>query len=306
MTRATPPPIIVTDQPGDTDNEVKTFGIEGMDVRGRAVRLGTAAEQIITAHDYPAPVAVLVGELLALTSLLGSILKFRGILTVQAKGDGAVPLLVADFASPGALRGYAQVDRARLAELDDHPSFKELVGTGHLAMTIDQGADMERYQGIVDLDGGSLAECAKSYFLKSEQTPTEVRLAAGRDAVSGHWRVGGIMVQHLAHGEEGGPRILDREQEEAWRRASVLMASVRFDELVDPQLDLNRLLFRLYHEDGVRVFDAQAVSRGCRCSEQRIANVLDSFPKEDLADMAEDSKLKVTCEFFNRTFEFDA
>lgn len=301
-------PIIVP-EPGTADNRVQPFQIEGMDVRGRAVRLGTAAHEIITGHDYPPALARLTGEFLALTALLGSILKFDGILTVQASAKNAAPVnfIVADFKSPGHLRGYLEHDPETLAKLGNDAGFRDLVGaSGYLAMTIDQGADMERYQGVVDLAGDTLADCARSYFVQSEQTPTAMRLACGKDPVSGHWRAGGIMVQHLARGEEGGPRLLDRNEQENWSHAAILMDSVTERELIDPQLDLHRLLYRLYHEDGVRVFDPVDVDHRCRCSSERIGKLLASFGADELEDMVVDGKVVVTCQFCSTSYSFDA
>lgn len=300
-------PIVVHDQPDSLDNEVKPFQIEGMDVRGRVVRLGTAADQIIAAHDYPEIIAQLVGETIALAALLGSILKYDGMLTIQAKGKGPVSLLIADYESPGKIRGYADYDQSKLDSLGKHPSFRALMGQGYLAMTIDQGQDMERYQGIVDLDGDTLSDCAEKYFVSSEQTPSSVRLTAGRNAATGHWRAGGIMVQHLAHGEEGGARhfAISADEKEAWNRARILMESVRTDELLDPDLSLDDLLFRLFNEDGVRVFEPLHLERGCRCSVERIARVLAGFGQDDIEHMTKDGKITVTCQFCARDFEFD-
>ena len=297
--------IVVADAPESDDNRVQPFRIEGQDVRGRAVRLGTVADQVLNAHDYPLPVARLLGEALALTAMLGSMLKTDGSLNLQTKSDGPVGLLIADYRMPGEVRGYAQFDRAAAATLQDGVGFEGLMGDGYLAMTLDQGGDSERYQGIVELKGRSLSDCARSYFIDSEQTPSEVALAAKPDPVTGFWRAGGIMVQHLGRGEEGRPRLLEADQSEAWNRAAVLMSSVRHEELTDPLLPLNDLLFRLFHEDGVRVFRPTPVVRGCRCSQERIGRVLGSFPKEDLEDMADNGRVTVTCEFCNRDHVFE-
>lgn len=293
-------PIVVADRPESDDNLVIPFQIEGQSVRGRAVRLGTVADQVLAAHDYPEPIARLLGEALALTAMLGSVLKVDGKLTLQAKAGGPLGLLVADYASPGDVRGFAQFDAGGVAHLPEDATVADLLGKGYLAMTLDQASAKESYQGIVDLKGETLAECAKAYFADSEQTPSELALAAERDPVSGYWRVGGIMVQHLGRGEAGGPRILDPDQSEAWNRAAILMSSVKTDELTDPLLPLTDLLLRLYHEDGVRVFRPISIRRGCRCSEERMEQVIRSFSKEDLADMADDGRVTITCEFCNR------
>lgn len=303
-------PIIIDEAPGSADNLVLPFRIEGTNVRGRAVRLGTLAERILSAHEYAEPVAELAGEALALTALLGSLLKFEGTFGLQARGDGPVSMLVADFASPGALRGYAQ-HKSEGGATPEGAGVAALLGRGNLIMTIDpDDADLERYQGIVDLGGDTLSDCARGYFRSSEQIPTEVRLAARRDPVSGNWRAGGIMIQHLSRGETGAAR-LDVEDDaeeaaEAWRRAGLILETLTAEELTAPALDLASLLYRLYHEDGVRVFEATPLSHGCRCSEQKIEGVLARFSEGDRAAMVVDGKITVTCEFCNRDFVFES
>ena len=305
-------PIVIEDPVTSRDNEVRPFRIEGMDVRGRAVRLGTVAQQIIAAHDYPDPVARILGEFLALAALLGSIIKYDGIVTLQAKSAGPLPMIVTDFTRVqegiGHLRGYMSVDETKLAHYGKDPSFHGLIGSkegGYLAMTIDQGSDMERYQGIVDLKGETLSDIARTYFKSSEQTPTEIRLTSDRDPVTGHWRAGGIMVQYLAHGEEGRERIFVRETDDEWGRASILMHSVTKEELLDPALDLDRLLYRLFNEDGVRVFDPWRLIAQCRCDRGRLLGVLRQFSADDIDHMTENGKISVNCQFCNKTYEFD-
>ncbi len=303
-------PIVIKDPLGSRDNEVRPYQIEGMNVKGRAVRLGTVAEQVLHSHNYPDPVAAILGEMLALAALLGSIIKFEGVLTLQAKSKGAVPLMVADYElrpdKPARMRGYARIDETILAQYGKNPSFKALMcKQGFLVITIDQGADMERYQGIVEMDGDSLSDVARSYFKNSEQLPSEIRLNAARDAVSGFWRAGGIMAQHLARGEEGQSRNLDDESAESWNRASTLMGSVKTGELLDPALTLDELLYRLFQEDGVRVYDAAHVEMGCRCNCERIRAVIAGFPKDDIEHMTEDGSINVTCEFCSNTYKFD-
>lgn len=305
-------PIIVPDQPGTADNRVQPFAIEGMNVRGRAARLGTVADRTIRAHDYPGPVAEIVGQSIALVALLGSMLKDDGVITLQTKSDGPVSMLVADFRTPGIVRGYAKLSREEPPDPEAAPTFTDLVGRGYLALTVDPGKEKERYQGVVELEGASLADCAVKYFRQSEQIPTALKLSAAPDRVSGHWRAGGIMVQNLANddttGEADDTAASQRgaEVDDDWNRAAILMESTRSEELLDPQLDLHRLLFRLFHEDGVRVYDPLNVRYGCRCSRQRIAHVLNRFSKDELADMIVDGKIQVTCEFCNETYDFDA
>jgi molecular chaperone Hsp33 len=298
-------PIIVPDQPGSEDNLVIPFQIDGQDIRGRTVRMGTTVEQILSAHDYPEPIAIILGEVLVLTALLGSIIKFDGKLTIQTKGDGIITLLVADYETPGKIRGYASYNEKSLSTLGKNPSIKALLGKGYMAMTIDQGADMERYQGIVELEGESIADCATKYFENSEQTPSKVKLAISRDAITNHWRAGGIMVQHLARGETGQARITDEERDEAWGRIGILMETVKKEELSDPQLTLKELLFRLYHEDGVRIYDPVPLHRHCKCTAQYIETILSQFSAEDRKEMIKDDKVVVNCAFCNKDFLFD-
>jgi len=300
--------ILVTDPVGSADNQVQPFQIEGMDVRGRAVRLGTEIDGILSTHNYPEPVSKLLGEVLAMAALLGSFLKFDGIMTIQTKGDGPVNMLVADYMSPGIIRGYARFDEAALNAAGEGVTSGALLGKGHMAMTIDQGKDMERYQGIVELTGADISDAAKTYFISSEQLPTALRLAAGRDPVTNHWRAGGIMVQHLTRSEEGKER-LDVERtvegsEDAWRRVTLLMETVKPDELMDRSLSLHDLLFRLYHEDGVRVFPSIPIKRGCRCSEDKIRDVIATFSKDDIDHMLEDDgMIRADCEFCGAVYE---
>ncbi|WP_374765092.1 Hsp33 family molecular chaperone HslO [Yunchengibacter salinarum] len=304
-------PIVVKDPADSRDNEVRPFQIEGMEVRGRAVRLGTTVDRILSAHDYPDPVRRVLGEVLVLTAMLGSMMKFEGIVTVQMKAEGPVPMMVADFErkadGDGHLRGYAGMDEDQLARMAPDADFKELISgrKGYFAITIDQGRDMERYQGIVDLDGDSVEEVARTYFRNSEQLPTAMQIHARRDGVIGHWRAGGIMVQHLARGEEGHERLLDRETEEQWNRAHILMETVTDTELLGPDLDLDKLLLRLFHEDGVRVFARSPVVMGCRCSRDRLLGVLSQFSRDDIDHMVVDGVIAVNCQFCNSTFDFD-
>ena len=302
-------PIVVKDPENSRDNQIRPFQIEGMDVRGRAVRLGTLVEQVLSKHNYPDPVAEIVGEMLVLVGLLGSMLKFDGIVTIQTKSKGPVGMIVADYTyhsdKPGVMRAYAQMDEARLATYGKKPSFKALVDEGYLALTIDQGENMERYQGIVDLNENSLSDSARNYFQNSEQTPTEIKIAIGRDGITNHWRAGGIMVQHLARGEVNQERILERDTKEQWTRASVLLSTAKDEELIDPLLDVDALLFRLFNEDGVRVFEASPVEFGCRCSRERLLTVLQGLSDDDIAHAFEEEPvITANCEFCNSDYIF--
>lgn len=311
------------------DDLVLPFQVEETGVRGRLVRLGDLVNDVLTRHDYPAPVSRLLGEALALTALLGESLKFDGTLIVQAQGSGPVSLLVTNFTSPGGMRGFAQVDPETYAALEQSGvelNTGTLLGKGHLALTIDPGGDMDRYQGIVALHGESLAEAAHEYFRQSEQIATSIKLSVGRIEVAGEgpkWRAGGIMIQHLA--VEGGiqdererearlnagelKKVLTaggEDVEEAWNRAAILLGTAEDHELLDPLVAPEQLLFRLYHEDGVRVYEPRDLTRVCRCSLERSQDILRSFPIEELREMADDGRLTVKCEFCNETYDFDA
>jgi molecular chaperone Hsp33 len=300
------------------DDIVMPFEIKPLGVRGRLVRLGPVADDILRRHDYPAPVSALLAEAVALTALLGSTLKFDGKLILQTRTDGPVDMIVADFLSPDGLRAYARFDKERVAGAGE----PQLLGAGHLALTIDQGADMERYQGVVPLGGVTLTDAAHSYFIQSEQIPTRIRLAAGplmgrgpnaRDV----WRAGAIMVQHLP--EHGPPSAIagssgdvppGREEivreDDSWVKARLLLDTVEDHELIDPLLSPEELLYRLYHEDGVTVYPASGFKRHCTCSRERIEEVLKGFPDEDRRDMVKDGEIAVTCEFCSAVYTFPA
>ena len=242
---------------------VRSFQIEGMNVRGRVVHLTDVADRVIAAHGYPDPVSRLVGEALVLAALLGASLKFSGTLTVQTRGEGPVSMIVADFTSPGTVRACATFDAGRVASLGKSPSFDQLVGKGSIAITIDPDADMDRYQGVVPMEGGGLAESAMMYFDRSEQIPTAIRLSVATLSTRGaqgselRWRAGGMLIQNLASlgGIQPASRDNGRDHEDDWPRAQALFSTIEPHELVDPQVEPERLLYRLFHEDGVRVFD---------------------------------------------------
>ncbi|WP_309643751.1 Hsp33 family molecular chaperone [Phenylobacterium sp.] len=284
------------------DDLVAPFQIEGETVRGRLVRLGPAVDKILKAHAYPEAVANLLGEACALAGLVGSNLKFEGRLIVQAQGDGPVRYVVADYDTSGALRGYCRFDPEAVAEATKgfaRPGAKTLLGGGVFIMTVDQGADMDRYQGVTPIEGETMALCAEQYFAQSEQTPTRVRLAVGQaDSGDGPiWRAGGMLIQNIAEDEARGSHA------EAWRRTQAFFETIGEDELLDPTISAETLLFRLFHEDGVRVFEAKPLQAFCRCSQTRIEGVLRSFAVEEQADMVEpDGKIRVTCEYCSTTY----
>jgi molecular chaperone Hsp33 len=284
------------------DDLVAAFQTEGQPVRGRLARLGPAVDEILRAHDYPEPVANLLGEACALAALVGSNLKFEGRLIVQAQGDGPVRYVVADYDTSGGLRGYCRFDGEKVAAASAgfvRPGAKTLLGEGVFIMTIDQGEDMERYQGVTQVEGETLALCAEQYFSQSEQTPTRVRLAVGQaDVGEGpRWRAGGMLIQHVAEDAARGSTA------EAWTQAQALLETLGEDELIDPSLSSNELLFRLFHENGVRVFGATPLHAFCRCNEDRITTVLASFDADERADMIEpDGKIHVTCEYCSKVY----
>jgi molecular chaperone Hsp33 len=299
------------------DDLVLPFEIKPLGVRGRLVRLGPAVDDILHRHAYPAPVSALLAEAVALAATLGAMLKFDGKFILQTKTDGPVDMIVADYVAPGKVRGYARFDGARVAALKN-PGQVDLLGTGYLAMTVDQGPDMERYQGIVPLDGADLTAAAHSYFEKSEQIPTRIRMAAGpllqRGSRAESWRAGAIMVQHLPR--EGGSSPLPSHSGDApegsdvapqenddWVKARLLLDTVEAHELLDPQLSAGQLLYRLYHEDGVTAYPATPHERYCSCAQQGITTMLARFPADDRADMVTDGEIAVTCEFCSTTYK---
>ena len=290
------------------DDLVQPFRIDPFALRGRLVRLGPTIDRILSQHAYPEPVAAMLGEAITLAVVLAGALKYEGIFTLQTKGDGPIRLMVADVSTSGALRGYAQYDAAKLeAALTDATvaalSVPRLLGSGYIAFTVDQGEDTDRYQGIVELAGATLAECAQHYFRQSEQIQAGIKLSVGRAGDSGTWRAGGLMLQRVP--PEGGYGVIADDVEDGWRRAMVLMSSATAEELVDPGLSPHRLLFRLFHEDGVRVYDTHSLEARCRCSRERIEGILRLFPTAELEDMQKDGITTVTCQFCNQSYLFD-
>jgi molecular chaperone Hsp33 len=290
------------------DDLVQPFQIDPFALRGRLVRLGPTMDRILSKHAYPEPVAAMLGEAITLAVVLAGALKYDGIFTLQTKGDGPIRLMVADVSTAGALRGYAQYDAAKLATaLSDAgpalPSVPGLVGSGYIAFTVDQGEDTDRYQAIVELVGATLAECAQHYFRQSEQIQAGIKLSVGRTGRGGTWRGGGLMLQRVP--PEGGYAVIADDVEDGWRRSMVLMSSVTPEELVDPDLSPRRLLYRLFHEEGVRVYNTHPLEARCRCSRERIEGVLRLFSPGELREMREQGITTVTCEFCNQSYLFD-
>lgn len=314
------------DRPETGDDAVVPFTLEKLDTRGRAVRLGAALDTILSRHDYPVPVARLLGEAVVLASLIGSSLKFEGRFILQTQTDGPVNLIVVDFDAPDGIRGYARFDSDMLVKAAEagRTSAAELLGKGHLAMTIDQGPHTERYQGIVALDGNDFEEVAHTYFLQSEQIPTQVRIAVAQMSTRGdhrpRWRAGGLLIQHLPEGgiarvadlpgdgDFDNPAMVDPDFEEAdgWNEARAMLGTVEDIELADPEISPERLLFRLYHETGVRVFPPLPLEERCTCSADRIEEMLaNSFSDEERQDMAVNGEIEVVCEFCSTPYRFN-
>lgn len=288
-----------------SDDLAAAFQIEGWPVRGRLVRLGAAIDTILKAHAYPEPVAGLLGEACALAALVGSSLKFDGRLLIQAQGDGPVRYVIADYGADGTLRGYCRYDEAEVAAASQgfvRPGAQTLLGKGVFIMTLDRGADFERTQGITPIEGESLSLCAEHYFEQSEQVPTKVRLAVGsvQTEAGAQWRAGGAMIQVIAGDAARG------STEEVWDRTRALFTTLGDDELIDPTISSETLLFRLFHEDGVRLEGARPLAAVCRCSKDRIAAVLASFDPRERHDMVEpDGKIHVTCEYCATVYKLE-
>jgi molecular chaperone Hsp33 len=304
------------------DDTILPFEVASLDLRGRVVRLGPVVDTILTGHGYPEPVAKLLGEAIVLGVMLGSSLKFEGRFILQTQTDGPVRMLVVDFTTPDRLRACARFDRNRVAEAiaAAKTDAGALLGRGHLAMTIDQGGDMSRYQGLVALEGGTLEDAAHEYFLRSEQIPTRVRLAIGEEFRGGgakHWRAGGMLLQFVPRAPERA-RVPDLDpgdapegtkphvvtEDDAWVEGRSLIETVEDVELLDPAVSSERLLYRLFHERGVRVFRDAAVRAQCSCSRDGVAAMLRSFSQDDRDHMVENGAISVTCEFCNATYVF--
>ncbi len=308
---------------GAADDQVLAFRTLKSRAQGRLVRLGTVADEILGRHGYPDAVSETLGEALALSAMLGSLLHANGRLILQTQTDGPLPMLVVDFTSPGKMRGMASFDAERLQQLTEHKRLGQghLLGEGHLAMTIDPGGGQPRTQGIVQLANYSLAQAAHTYFRQSEQIPTLIRLAVARHGIrpgqgaeaSWRWRAGGIIVQKLPEdvdssgikGSEADDDHLLGDREEDWQRVRMLGATVEDHELLDPTLAPQQLLYRLFAEEGIRVGPTTRVNAQCGCNRMRVSLLLKGFGAEDLQDMREpDGSVTVTCEYCGARYNF--
>lgn len=307
----------------DLDDQILLFQVGANAVRGRIVRLGRAIDTILNRHPFEDDLSRLVGETAAIVSLMGAGLKFDGKLILQIQGDGPVSMVVADYHTNGDLRATASLPNKKNdpeSGMDNNAEtaqknstvLRQFIGTGHIAMTVDQGSDMERYQGVTPLDGDNLETAIISYFTQSEQIPTAIKLAVGKLSQPDRpdqWRAGGIIVQFVPG--EGGTRergeainLNDQDQEE-WSRAEAFLATTQADELLDPNLSSHDLLYRLFHEDGVRVFEPRPIQANCGCNQEKIIAVLSRYDPESLKDMVEDGIIKVSCDFCRTDYIFD-
>jgi molecular chaperone Hsp33 len=307
------------------DDTILPFRVEALDLRGRVVRFGPAIDTILSRHSYPTPVAKLLGEGIVLTVLLGSTLKFEGRFILQTQSDGPVRMLVVDYTTPGKVRACARFDKGRVADAiaAGAADAGALLGRGHLAMTIDQGPDTARYQGIVALDGKDLEHAAHEYFLRSEQIPTRVRLAVAEELQAGdggprhRWRAGGLLLQFLPQSPERarapdldpgdvpeGVELEAPSEDDAWVEGRSLVATVADVELLDSSVSAERLLYRLFRDRGVRVFRSRDLHAQCSCSRAGVERMLRSFPQDDRDHMVENGRITVTCEFCNSSYVF--
>jgi len=297
-----------------TDDYVQRFQLENKVAQGRLVRLGDTINKILKTRDYPHEVAVLLGEIQVIAGLMAGVLKFKGVLSIQIKGDGAIKMLMVDVTNEGAMRGLAKFDLEKLEELSKklsigpQNSVPRFLGNGYFVLTVDQGQGSDPYQGVIELEGATLSECAQKYLSQSAQIDAMLKVAVsktqGKDG--SNWRGGGLMLQKLAptglQRMSGEQREL--ESEDCWRRAIIFLGSCTNEELLDSDLHPHLLLYRLFSEDGVRVFNFSSLFMKCRCSIDKIKNVLASFPREEVETMKINGEVRVNCEFCNVDYRF--
>ena len=296
------------------DDFYQTFQLESSNIRGRIVRLGGVLDEILEAHDYRLPVAHLVAETITLSLSLSSMLKYEGIFTLQAQGDGPLRMLVSDVTSDGVVRACASYDEERFQTSREQISalkttessqnhLAQYLGKGYIAFTVDQGKHTDRYQGIVELQGSSMVDCVQHYFAQSEQIGTGIKMAVGKRGK--HWRASAIMLQHMPEDEMNPEAGHGNLKEDDWRRAMILLDSCTEDEFLDPELDSDALLMRLFHEEGVRVYERHKVTKGCRCDTQRVKNILYTMSEDDIKHMSVEGTIEMTCEFCSKIYSFD-
>ena len=286
-------------------NFIQPFQIEDLGLMGRIVRLDVALASAFARQNYPIEVASLLAEAMALTASLSGIIKFDGIFTLQTQSDGPVNLLMSDITSDGDIRGYARfdVEAVELASVRSGSTVPKFLGAGHLALTVDQGQDTERYQGIVELTGSSISDCAQAYFKNSEQLETAIIVVSEIEADEMP-RAAALMIQRMPGEDERSIVRDDEVEDEAWHRAVALMSSIKVEELLSEELSVSQILYRLYHEDGVRVYAQKPVQHTCRCSYEKVSSTLSSFPRDEIEDMSEDGAVTVTCEFCKTDYRF--
>lgn len=296
------------------DNFYQSFELQTSNLRGRIVKLGGVLQDILGAHNYPLPIAHLVGEMLTLTSLLSSMLKYEGIFTLQAQGDGPLKMLVSDISAGKIVRACASFDserfdraRQQIAALktveNEHNNLAQYLGKGYMAFTVDQKNATDRYQGIVELKGASLVDCVQHYFSQSEQIGTGIRMSVGmRDGV---WRAGGIMLQHLPEDNKNSQAGFGNVEEDEWRKAMIILGTCTDDELLDVQSSAEELLFKLFHEDGIVVYEKHHLEKGCRCDRDRVNSILLTMGTDDIEFMTVDGQIVMTCEFCSTSYSFD-
>jgi molecular chaperone Hsp33 len=299
-------PIANHNQPAGTDeavvDQLQPFMLDASELRGRMVRLDKTAQKIITCQDYPPPIAHFLAEMLSLTALLAGMLKYDGVFTLQIKGSGPVTLAVCDLTNTGHLRGYVQFDAEKSVTLpaNQTPTLNQMCGDGYLAFTVDQKKSTDRYQGIVELRGDTLSDAVRHYFEQSEQIKTAFEVSVGQH--NGTWQAAAIMLQDMPHDEKAN--ILGEADVDAWRRAMMLLQTVSPAELLDKNLPINAVLYRLFNEEGVRVFPPLNIIPKCRCSRKKIAPIIETLPLSEKQELAENGKITVTCEFCNKHYHF--
>jgi len=297
------------------DDTVLPFQLDNADVRGRVARLDGALGEILSQHNYPTAVAALVAEAVLLTAMIGQTIGLRWKLSLQIRGDGPVRLIATDYyaaskdGEPAKVRAYASFDEERLADADGTPF--ENIGKGMFAVVIDQGAGMQPYQGITPLAGGSLAACAETYFMQSEQLPTKFSIAVGESSLPGEeagWRGGAVMLQHMpkASPHVTGTDVPPEVDADSWNRVSILLDTVEVTELVGPHVSPDSLLVRLFHEEEPRIFDAQAVKFGCTCGPEKVEQTMSIYSAKDIGHMTNDEgKVTADCQFCGAHYEFE-
>jgi molecular chaperone Hsp33 len=311
---------IANDNPVEQDGAIKDdiilpFQLQESGLRGRAIRMGSTLDDILNAHQYPEAISHLLADTIALTAALSSMLKFEGIFTLQASGKGVIKTLVSDMDSNGNIRGCAAFSNDDFDKIKpsgdglyDGYTLADLMGEGYLAFTVDQGEHTERYQGIVALEGDVLQQSVTHYFEQSEQLRTSLYVASNQ--VDGQWRSGALMLQFLPDDNEDADVVAfndktDNERNEDWQRSKILLQSCTADEITDKNLHINELLRRLFHEEGVIVYSEQTLTKKCRCSMDRVQNVVDGLSADDREHAAKDGKIEMTCEFCSQTYTID-